>query len=466
MFVWGIPIEQGTLESIVRDSLHKYISGKGCILSHEGLDLMAKGIIYTFMALSTDGKSILKQEFDEKIFKWVELNSGGFFKTKDAKAEHEIMFYDKCKHSFYNMMEEVNISEFEGYKSLRDDYIHRISELVRNINKIQLNSHSLEVMKKEKEDSKDDEIYLNTPQSNGLTGFSSDSFKIFDSQMKNLNSLRLWANNRKESYLEKEDYEKEELILELKEILGIEIKKSFFNLGELKRETDIYYFQNNEDKIIGTTKEKVKYEYIEKLDEAMNDYRVLKHFISKISNCSIISLIIKNINSVSDDNITIKIYMPRSVEIFKSSNYELDEILQLVPKRLAEIDGVIEKIFKVKSDSLVMKEKKEREYDYRILKKPFHIPLYSDYNEGYTNKDFYEILENNIKQNVYNDDDEYQVIEYKINKLNPSEIKALGNNIVIYSLKEDIEIKYGITSSNSDGSISGILQLKKLIENT
>lgn len=435
-----IPFDSSTLESIVRDSLNKYISHKGYLVKFEGLNLIAKGVELTFMLLSTNGKAIEREDFDRKIIKWIEITLGDYLNSVSPRSKHEIMFYIKSEQKFSKSIREINILHFHGYKSLSDKYYKRIKEVTNRISKIQLPTHTRH---KERLDENDNN---NQGDMNVLSRISAQ-----------------FASKKEETFLEIDDKEKISIIESIKHILNIDIDKSFFFVGELREVRTTDFMNQSTYEKQGTTEEIKKYEYITELESLIIDYKLLKIFISEMTDCSILPLIIKNTSELSDSDLKIKLYIPKAVNLFKSSNYPLNEYIKEIPKPFAEIDGIIDKIFTIKPDSMVSVESEIMKYDPRTLKTTIPNILGNNYNDGYTNEDFYNVLDSNIGQTVHEDDEHYHVIEYDIKQLYSNEVKALRNILVIQSLEEDIEIKYKILSSNSDGSIAGILEVKKNI---
>lgn len=432
IYIKIIPFEISTLESIVRDSLNRYISKKGLMVEYEGLDLIAKSIGMTFAILSTEGDGIKKEDLDKKIFKWLNSTLGTHLKNINPNSEHEIMFYDKSKQMLSNTMYEIKMKEFYGYKFIADKSTEKIKELVDIIGSINLPSYT-RIENKPK--------VINSEQSDGLVNI----FSQIDLAL---------TSKKEEIYLEFSDEEKGFVIDEIKKLAVIDVEESFFYVGNLKKVRTI---NNNTLKIVGSNDEVKKYQYIKELCELIFFCKLLDVFVNEMIHCSVVYLVVKNISEISDNDLKIKLHVPKSVKIYNAREYPNNETLL---KLFAETDGVIDKIFTVKPDSKVSVESEIVKYDPRDMRIPMPSVFGRSDNNGYTSETFYEVFENYIEHTIY-DDDSYHIIEYYINRLYPKEIKALKNLLVIHSLKEDIEIKYKIISSNSDGSIEGALKLNK-----
>ena len=433
--------DKNNLASIVRDHLNKYISSQQFTLSHDGLDLITKAFFYTFNALSTKGEYLSKETFNNQLFKWVEINSGDHLTQVNKFSKHKIMFYDKNTKKSSPEAKALNINNLYGYHQIINSHKNKIIELIDNIKKYNLESI--------------DSPQLSINAENDQLPSSSSEVTL-DDNIKNFINL----SRPVEKYLEKNNDEKDDLIKSIKEITNIDIDRSFFYLGQLKEKTQGMFPLNQSSELIGTDDEINKYHFLDDLEYEIYTIELVNHFIDTFSNYSAISLIIKNISAFSDSNLNIKIYLPKSVKLFNPEHYELDEVITCFVKHFAEKDGIIEKVFKVAPDSIVTMDEKKYTFDSRDFKIQT-LPFSNDHNCGFTTKDFYEILTNNTRQKIYNDDTEYNILEYKLNELNANQNKFLGNYILISSIEEDVEIKYSITSKSSDGSINGVLNLQK-----
>lgn len=434
-----IPFELSALESIVRDSLHKYISTKDCKVSYEGLDLIANAVNNTFMLLSTNGNYIEKEEFDKKIFQWLNAMLGSYISNSKLNSKCEIKFYDKFKQEFSKSAYEIKIKEFYGYKGNTKEITERMKELIDVIESIKIPIDPLD---------------------------SNESSKLFTEEgyeLSKIYSPKDWGfiNEKTEKFLEMNDNEKLRYINSIKQILNIDVDDTFFNVGYLSQIKNVNDGSNSSLKLIGSDDEKDKYKYIQELIILIQEHELINIFLEPMEHCSIVPLVIKNIGNISDSDMKIKIYVPKSVEIYNAREYPNHEYVRSLFKIFATNDGIIEKIFTVMADSKVSVEKRIMINDPRTEK--FDVTgIYGEsiFRNKYTSEDFYSVFEHYINQTIYNDDDNYNVLEYHIKEIFPKQIKALPNLLIIHSLQEDIEIKYNILSPNSDGLNEGTLKLK------
>lgn len=432
-----IPFEPEVLEGVVRDSLNKYISEKGFTVNYYGLELIAKGIEMTFMLLSTQGKYITKKNFDEKVINWLKITLGEYLSSSYNKSNHEISFYLKSEQKFCKHIDEINILESHGYKSLKDEYIKQIRDTKAEIDKIKLPLNNFR------------------RKNINAIAYGGENLHNILSQMNGLLS-----DKKEEYFLEFSDENKREIIKDIKDILGVDISGEFFHMGKLKEIKTVRFMNKTSYEQIGTYEEKEKYNHIIKLEYLIMKYKYLNMFIDRIVGCSVLPLVIQNISELSDNDLKIKLYIPKEVRIFKPSDYIWDDKLTFMLEELVEKEGIIDTIFTFKPDGNVSLENKISLNDFRNINLPL-IGIYGDSYSKYTSDDFYKVLKMNIEQDTYVDDKDYNIVKYNIKQLHSKENKALINTLIIYSLKEDIKIKYKVLSANSDGSVEGFLEVNK-----
>ena len=451
-----IPFEVKTLESIVRDSLNRYISKKGGVVEYEGLDLIAKGVGLTFMLLSTSGKAISKEEFDKKIFTWLSNTLGSYLKKNRSKSMHEVLVYNKSTQQILQESSEIKLHNYYGYNAYVKERKDELLKLIYIIQVIDLPAFS----PTKNESGKVDLEYTNSEEievEEAHTRVDLDNDLL--SWVKNVGNS--FVNQTKYKSLEIDDEKKQEYINSIKELIGIELSEEFFYVGNLKQMQTLDFVHQSKKEILGTEDEKRKYGYLEEFEYKLLELDLLKIFIEEFKNCTFVPFVISNISDEPDHNLKIKIFIPKKVQIFKSQDYLENDLIKELPGFCADTDGVIDKLFKLKSDSIVTVEEGSNQLDYRSLKVPMPYFLGRTYDDGYTIDDFYKVLEQNIGQTVYEDDKDYNVLEYHIDSLYPREIKALQNVLVVRSIESDVAIKFKVLSSNSDGTLEGELHIKK-----
>ena len=115
-----LPFEIEVLETIVRDSLHKYVSYSNHMVTFEQISFIASATVNDQMISSTHGKGIDRKEFDEEIEKRILL-------VADRYSPKRISIGVKSFTRGAEKLEEVTESclsftnEFEG-RNIKDDY--------------------------------------------------------------------------------------------------------------------------------------------------------------------------------------------------------------------------------------------------------------------------------------------------------------------------------------------------------
>lgn len=136
-----LPMEESSLQSIVRDALNKYISYKGYTIPFDCLELIAESTVFTQMLLGTKGNSQSYYDFDSKIFTWIELISGGQLRSKNMLAKHELMFYKQESKELITYMDELSIYQFYNYKNYINKIRQECIDLINEIGKIKLQTY-------------------------------------------------------------------------------------------------------------------------------------------------------------------------------------------------------------------------------------------------------------------------------------------------------------------------------------
>lgn len=150
---------------------------------------------------------------------------------------------------------------------------------------------------------------------------------------------------------------------------------------------------------------------------------------------------------MQDENITIKLFIDKSVEIFCGNDYPNDDYTPIYSEIIDEEDNFIENIFNFNSDSIVKSENQKRNFNHFI----------TDQSKSSIDK-FYNELDMYIAKPQY-EHENYNVIEFEVKGIRPSETIFLNKLVLLHSLNKDLEIKYTIISDKSDGSIEGVLKI-------
>lgn len=406
-----LPLEEDTLLGIVRDSLHKYLSYKGYMLDFEVLDLLSKYTLSTQMLLGTKESSQSKNDFDSKIFHWVDLTSGGL-KSKYDLAKHKLMFYEQEKKILSTSLDCVFIDEYYNFKNYMGVLKKDCIDLINKIDNIRLDPYKKQQSKQ-------------PPNDFGIFS-STDFFFTFE---------------------ETKDSDKDEIINKVKLYFDTDINREFFFVGNLKKEKKLGVFGKYDYKYYGTKTEKEKNELLTDFKYRLLQYEMILMFIEKIKKCCTLPIVIKNVGNVQDENITIKLFIDKSVEIFCGDDYPNDDYTPIYSEIIDEEDNFIENIFNFNSDSIVKSENQKRNFNHFI----------TDQSKSSIDK-FYNELDMYIAKPQY-EHENYNVIEFEVKGIRPSETIFLNKLVLLHSLNKDLEIKYTIISDKSDGSIEGVLKI-------
>lgn len=404
-----LPIEEDTLLGIVRDSLHKYISFKGYILDFEILNLLAQSTLSTQMLLGTKGTSQTKQEFDSKIFQWLELTSGGL-KNKNLLARHNLLFYEQEQQRLSNSLDKIYMDKYYNLKKHIVNLKKECTVLINMICNIKLNPAE----RKQPE------------QPSNILGISIEDLLT--------------------PFAEINESRKKEIINQVKSYFDIDLNHEFFFVGNLRKEKRIG-LPGNSYNYKGTEIEKAKNDFLIDFKYKLLQYEMVLIFIEKIKEYFALPIVIQNVGNVQDENITIKLFIDKSVKVFCGDEYLNDDDIPIYLTMIDDEDNFIENIFKFKSDSKV--EAGTSNINFNHL---FRL------NQRENIKQFYNELDMYIAKPQY-EDSNYNVLELEVQNIRPGEIKFVNRLVVLNSLNEDFEIKYSIISNKSDGSNKGVLRI-------
>ncbi|WP_257535856.1 hypothetical protein [Mesobacillus foraminis] len=406
----NLPIEEATLLGIVRDSLHRYISYKGYMLDFEALNLLSQSALSTQMLLGTKGSSQTKHEFDSKIFQWLELTSGGL-KSKKLLARHNLLFYEQEQKILSNSLDGIYMDKYYYYKKFMVNLKKECIDLIDKISNIKLNP-----------------VERQKPmQTSNLFGIKSisDFFTTF---------------------AETKDSEKEEIINQVKSYFDIDLNGEYFFVGNLMEEKKLGVLGNYSYKYEGTETEKAKNELLNDFKYKLLQYEVILIFIEKIKKYFALPIVIQNVGDVQDENITIKLFIDKSIKVFRGDDYLKDDYLPIYLKMIDDEDNFIESIFKFKSDSKVKAGNSNSNFKHITNQGEIQINDFCNELDMYIAKPQYE-------------DANYNVIELDVQNIRPSESKFVNKLVLLHSLNKDFEIKYKIISNKSNGSNEGILKI-------
>lgn len=406
----NLPIDEATLLGIVRDSLHKYISYKGYMVDFEALNLLSQSSLSTKMLLGTQGNSQTKQDFDSKIFQWLELTSGGL-KSKKLIAGHKLLFYEQEQKVLSNSLDKIYLDKYYYFKKHMANLKKECINLIDKISSVKLNPVERQQLVK-------------TSNPLGIKSVA-DLFNKF---------------------AETKDSEKKEIINQVKSYFDINLNSEFFFVGNLMEEKKLGVLGGYSYKYEGTEIEKAKNNLLNEFKYKLLRYEVLLNFIEKIKRYFALPIVIQNIGDIQDENITIKLFIDKSVRVFRGDEYLKDDYVPIYLNIIDDGDNFIESIFKFRSDNKVNVENSNGYFK--------HITNLGEIQINH----FYEELDMYIAKLLY-EDVNYNVIELEVQNIRPSESKFVNKLVLLHSPYKELEIKYKIISNKSDGSNEGVLRV-------
>ena len=412
-----LPFDVEILLGIVRDTMHKYISMKGYKISYEQVEVISNAILSTQMLLSTNGSSITKEAFDEKIFKWIELMGGSALQKATPSAKHKLQFYNLDTKTFSDTAAPLHLTEYAPYKGYLSEILVKCREYIEIISKIDLPAYSGDVSQDVKMDIE-----------------------------KGLVNQDLLAALMAPHKAEMKDKEKEEIISKAKLLLNIDINPGLFYVGNLTSTHDILKrtFELNGEDI-----EKKKHYLLWELSSEFIKYDLAQLFSGTFSEYILIPVEITNISAVTDDDITVQIRIDNSsATILNPNQYARTNCSQALADCICS-NKLIDIFFALPTDSTISKENE-------MFFEPVRRSMWGDYK--YTSEDFQTSLERHFATATSTQDNQ-SIYEFQIKSLRPNETKWLNRIIVVKPLRSEFNIAYQMLSNKSDGTLSGIIKI-------
>lgn len=237
--------------------------------------------------------------------------------------------------------------------------------------------------------------------------------------------------------------------------LNIPIPTKFWNVGNLKYMKAIHPLLVG-DSLSGTENEKKHYNDIKKLNDFIKEVTDWKDYFEKLKEFKSVELIVANDGSSIDEDIEIKLIIPKGKLLMKNfipvpGENIIKEYLQ------SELEN---KIFK----PLINDEIEEYEYYSETIEKPTPMPIhdYPPFSKRHINtfdedKDNYmERIDNIFCYDFYKRENE-DVLKFSVDYLKHNKTMAFPSVLIFKSLPEKID--YEITSKYCQNIIKGTLYL-------
>ena len=229
----------------------------------------------------------------------------------------------------------------------------------------------------------------------------------------------------------------------------IKLSHDFFELGNLKKRVSLHIADSGTT-YEGNEQEKKKYDLIHKLDYKITQMQLLEMYSKSFGDYLLFPLAIKNISTVTDEEISISIIVDSGLTVSPSRRI-INPDLQGIEGLIYE-EGIIKKYLLMPENAYI---KYGTEISFSLMDGYNPLKHYGVNGARYDAEDYENELSKYIATAQGPNKNEY---EFYIKSLRPKETCWLGPMIMIKNDSKRISIRYSIKSNKSDGNLSGILQ--------
>lgn len=424
-----LPFDEQNLMGIVRDSLNRYISHKGYVIDYSGLEELSYALLSLQMLLGTKGGIKKRCDYEKKIEEWLILSSNGGMKKKGVFSELRVsaVDIDNGEPSVYAKM--IPFAKLPSLMNAIDERVIKGKVLIEKIEKIVLEP----ARKAEEKDVEDILDAKELDESINIDGVTYTKVKGI--------TLDLWEKR----IAEISEDEKEELIKKVKNIWDINLCKSFFNVGQLKKS----FLKNSHLRSIdyeGTADEVEKNELIQELKSCiwwLEKIEIIKRILCQIH---LIPMCISNCGNVADKSITVCIRPGDDYEVFSIESIIGDDrrLLDCFSDNLIEED-FLRNIIGIRGTPSISLENLETRSEISIEEGIF----------GRRTFDFEDFV--CMWKSFQKEIEEDGLIKYAISELRVGETKWMAPYIMIIPKKQSIKIEYMIYSEYAGEKKEGSL---------
>ncbi|MGC3792244.1 hypothetical protein [Priestia aryabhattai] len=406
-----------SLETKVNWNLSVSLSDMGHVLSPKVIDLIAGGMLNQFTKFSTQGTKISRDQYISKFEEWIEYNYPQVRGAGLVKKVLNVEFYLKNHVDFSTSMKALHLES----SVIIDDYKSSLMGLIDEIKEINLPPY--------KSKSPGEKAVANT----GI-----------------LNLSALVATTKSEEYSDKL---KEETIDKTKDLLDVDIEKSFFYVGQLESESNSIgiaaRISPNSTTLKGSELEKEKGELIDAFFLKLYEYEGIVEYLKYLEGFKVVPLVLRNTGAASDEEIEVNIKIPNNVCVATVETLKVPN--EYIISQFNEDDGLLQIL------------KHERSYNiekyYNPTTSSSHINIIRQLAQGEQNKINREKFADQLKYlfnfKVY-EDTGYTVLQFRFNKLNASKNMAFPSYLLV-DAEESFSMDYEITSKNLGKQITGSL---------
>lgn len=261
--------------------------------------------------------------------------------------------------------------------------------------------------------------------------------------------------NKWSSVVIKED-EQTETIEDIKNYFAIEVGAEFFDFGGLKRKISMVpRFSSEYD---GTDAEIKKYDDYIEFRATIGRIQMIEAYRKTFHGLILIPLVAKNESSVSDSDIHLSIQIDDSTAevVYPTAELICDDLKGI--EGYVYEDGLVE-LTLAQNDTVDIKSTIDhRFWDIEDQQSDMNAMFRGGINgqPSYSTEDYVRELSRYVASP---EDGNPTVFSFHIPSLHAKEAKWLPRTIIVRPLKENIQMKYFVKSSSSDGSLEGTLEL-------
>ena len=390
-------------------------------------------------AFSLEGKS--RREVKNDISRIIFINIRDLRKqpprAKNGMATHIIGTYNYEKHIVEAYLTPIDIKSQEDYVLHNEELIDKASHLLVEIQEL-----TKRVSKNIKQNNVQSPTEMSTPDAvahppyAGVVRLLSESYKKSEPPI-------IWKD--------KED-DKERI----KKWLNVEVADDFFELGGLKKITQL--LDINTSTITGLDEEKEKYNKLQELSYNLLLLEVRSNYLKSFEGMCFIPIAIQNISALQDENIRVVIGVDAG-EIIEPDEHLIWEEYEGIQSQICRDDeddedvGVICELFNLKEDGIIHVEDIPYDPSRYIPKTPI-LTSHGFSQPDKTEEDYKMELEEFIASTQ-----ERGSYEFYIKSLRPNESKWLPFGLLIKPADNTVAISYQIHSTHSTGDLRGSLNL-------
>lgn len=405
-----LPFNPEMLLACVRDMINQYIGNKGYVVKQDILAMLAENMLGFNLLLATKGKFMSREEYDKRIFGWLNLSCGEEFKNNNEFSSIEAVFYYRGE--FLNRLKPLRIRELESYIRLKQKNIRKLIEIMKEISEIDV------LTEKEVRGGNT----KNTIAEENLLG--TEPCCIDD-------RLREYINSAVEFLLDQK------------------LDDDFFNFGSLKKKKGM----KNKRVLIGTDEQKRKDSLMWKFIGLISDGVGYENYAAVFEDVKIFPIVLRNNGQISDQNIEIILRIPETNVKF----LDLDEAVDI----LCSGADIAKNINDKNITNTVWTPAEDENVGWRcyyfncnvIDAKRNVMPQ----SLALEKEKALEDLKQKIQyEETYHKDGEL-IIKSEINALRPGEAVLLSKYLVFKEISEGTVIKYNIISQRSSGTLKGHL---------